>query len=41
MEELTREETERLYDLYLIYCEREGTHPSIKDFILWDEERRC
>jgi hypothetical protein len=30
---------ERLWNLYVIDCERTQTKPSIKDFIIWREER--
>lgn len=38
-EELTKEEISLNYDLYLIYCDREETHPSLSDFMVWYQER--
>lgn len=29
---------EQLFDLYVIYCEKENTSPSMSDFKVWKDE---
>lgn len=29
---------ERLYDLYVAICAREGTHPDLSDYLIWVDE---
>jgi hypothetical protein len=34
----TKAVNENLFDLYVAICERDGTKPKIKDFLVWLEE---
>lgn len=30
---------EHLYDLYVAYCDRDSTTPTIRDYVIWRDEQ--